>query len=515
MQVIANPVINAAGERLGSVAEWRDRTAELAAAEREAALAAENLRVRIALDNVSTGAMIVDNTRTIVYANKAVCRMLERAEGAIRTQIPDFDAKNLLGRNIDSFHKNPAHQARLLAELTQPYSSSLMIGGRSMTVTANPVINDHGERMGAVAEWVDRTAEVQIEREVESLILAAGAGDFDARLDLAGKEGFYRTISTALNQLSSTVASGLNAVGDVLRAVTEGDLTRTVDGQYHGLFGELQEHTNATIRHLRDVVAEIQQAAGQINVAAREIAAGNADLSNRTEEQASSLEETASSMEELNSTVRQNADNAAQANRLAHSSNEIANSSGQIVGDIVHTMQGIAASSRHIAEIISVIDGIAFQTNILALNAAVEAARAGEQGRGFAVVASEVRNLALRSATAAREIKDLINESGSKVDAGTKLVDQAGESMHGLVSSFDQLARLVTDIASACREQSSGIEQVTQAVGQIDEITQHNAALVEEAAAAAESLQEQAERLVAAVAIFRLDAKAGARHLLE
>lgn len=515
MQVIANPVINSAGERLGSVAEWRDRTAELAAAEREAALAADNLRVRIALDNVSTGAMIVDNERNIVYANKAVCRMLQYAENAIRTQIPGFNAHELLGTNIDSVHKNPAHQAKLLAEFTQSYTSSLVIGGRSMTVTANPVINEHGERMGAVAEWVDRTAEVQIEREVENLILAAGAGNFDARLDLAGKEGFYRTISTALNQLSHTVATGLNAVGAVLKAVTEGDLTRTVDGEYQGLFGELQDHTNGTIRHLREVVAEIQQAASQINVAAKEIAAGNSDLSNRTEEQASSLEETSSSMEELNGTVRQNASNAEQANRLARNSNDIASSSGQIVQGIVQTMQGIAESSGKIADIISVIDGIAFQTNILALNAAVEAARAGEQGRGFAVVASEVRNLALRSATAAKEIKDLINESGSKVDAGAKQVNQAGESMHSLVSSFDQLARLVTEIASACREQSIGIEQVTQAVGQIDEITQHNAALVEEAAAAAESLQEQAERLVASVAIFRLDARAGTTRLLN
>ncbi|WP_373974054.1 nitrate- and nitrite sensing domain-containing protein [Chitinibacter sp. SCUT-21] len=504
LEVIANPVINSGGERLGAVAEWRDRTAELAAAEREAALAAENLRVRIALDNVSTGAMIVDNERKIVYANKAVTQMLQSAESAIRSQIPGFDASRLIGTNIDSFHKNPSHQAKLLAEFVRPYTADLVIGGRNMTVTANPVINEQGERMGAVAEWVDRTLEVQIEQEVEDLIINAAAGNFETRLQLEGKVGFYRKIAEGLNQLSLTVETGLNDVGRVLKAVTEGDLRSTVDAHYEGLFGELKDNTNATILHLRSVVGHIQNAAEQINTAAKEIAAGNSDLSSRTEEQASCLEETASSMEELNSTVKQNAANADQANTLAHSSNQTAVNSGQIVGQIVTTMSGIAESSRKIADIIGVIDGIAFQTNILALNAAVEAARAGEQGRGFAVVATEVRNLALRSATAAKEIKDLIQESGGKVDAGARLVNQAGGAMDTLVSSFEQVTQLVTEIAGASKEQSSGIDQVTAAVSQIDSVTQQNAALVEQAAAAAESLEEQAQGLVDAVARFRL-----------
>jgi methyl-accepting chemotaxis protein len=242
-----------------------------------------------------------------------------------------------------------------------------------------------------------------------------------------------------------------------------------------------------------------------IDTAAKEIAAGNTDLSSRTEQQASSLEETASSMEQLNSTVKQNAANAEQANSLAKSSNEVAMRGGQMVKNVVSTMTGIQASSKKIADIIGVIDSIAFQTNILALNAAVEAARAGEQGRGFAVVATEVRNLALRSANAAREIKELIAESVSQVDTGARLVDQAGRTMDEVVVSFQQVASLVTDIANASREQSSGIEQVTQAVGQMDEVTQQNAALVEEAAAAAESLEEQARSLVQTVAMFTLD----------
>jgi methyl-accepting chemotaxis protein len=239
--------------------------------------------------------------------------------------------------------------------------------------------------------------------------------------------------------------------------------------------------------------------------ASSQIASGNLDLSSRTEEQASSLEETASSMEQLTSTVKQNAENARQANQLVSSTADVAVKGGQVVGQVVDTMASIKDSSRKIADIIGVIDGIAFQTNILALNAAVEAARAGEQGRGFAVVASEVRNLAQRSAGAAKEIKALIEDSVGKVDAGGKLVDEAGKTMDEIVTSVKRVTDLMSEIAAASSEQSSGIEQVNQAVGQMDEVTQQNAALVEQAAAAAESLQNQASQLAQAVSIFKLD----------
>jgi methyl-accepting chemotaxis protein len=252
------------------------------------------------------------------------------------------------------------------------------------------------------------------------------------------------------------------------------------------------------------VLWRIKDAAEAINTASHEIAAGNQDLSNRTEEQASSLEETASSMEELNATVRQNTENARLANERAISSNEVAVRGGEMVKGVVKTMADIQESSRKIADIIGVIDSIAFQTNILALNAAVEAARAGEQGRGFAVVATEVRNLAQRSATAAKEIRALIGESVIKVESGAQLVSEAGNTMDVVVANFRQVASLVTDISGASKEQSSGIEQVTQAVSQMDEVTQQNAALVEEAAAAAESLKEQARGLVQAVDMFKL-----------
>jgi methyl-accepting chemotaxis protein len=475
-------------------------------------LSDENLRIKIALDNVSTGVMIANNERTIIYANKSVRTILKGAESAIRQQLPNFDADKMMGINIDTFHKNPKHQADLLASFTSTYVANLEIGGRYLRVTASPVINDRNERLGAVAEWLDRTPEVLVEKEVANIVDGALRGDFVTRLSLEGKEGFFRQLAEGLNQLSEVTQTGLSDVARVLQLVAAGDLTQKIEADYQGIFGQLKDDTNTTIERLREVVGRIKDATEAINIASQEIAAGNQDLSSRTEEQASSLEETSSAMEELNATVKQNAENARQANELAKTSNAGVVKGGQVVKEVVVTMGDIQASSKKISDIIGVIDSIAFQTNILALNAAVEAARAGEQGRGFAVVATEVRNLAQRSATAAKEIKTLIAESVDKVESGARLVQQAGTTMDEVVTSFQQVASLVTEIASASREQSSGIEQTTQAVSQMDEVTQQNAALVEEAAAAAESLEEQARGLVQTVSMFKL-AEGGGRTL--
>ncbi|WP_020564589.1 methyl-accepting chemotaxis protein [Methylosarcina fibrata] len=479
---------------------------EAALKKQEEILVAENTRIRIALDNVKTNVMIADNERNIIYMNRAVGEMLSRAEADLRKALPHFNASRLLGANMDQFHKNPGHQSRLLANLTGTYRTEIQIGGRTFELIANPVINGENARLGSVVEWKDRTDEVAVEQEIAGIITAASQGDFSKRIDLSGKDGFFRVLAEGMNSLLGTSDEGLNEVVRVLGALARGDLTETIAGHYEGLFGQLKDDSNATVKSLAKMVLDIKTAVDTISTAAQEIAAGNADLSQRTEEQAASLEETAASMEQLASTVKQNADNAQQANRMAAAASEVAVKGGDVVQQVIGTMNAINDSSHKIVDIISVIDGIALQTNILALNAAVEAARAGEQGRGFAVVASEVRNLAQRSAAAAKEIKGLIGDSVEKVEDGGRLVNEAGKTMEEIVTSVRRVTGIMAEIASASAEQSVGIEQVNQALTQMDEVTQQNAALVEQAAAAAASLEDQADMLAGAMGKFRLDA---------
>ncbi|MFZ2267858.1 MAG: methyl-accepting chemotaxis protein [Azonexus sp.] len=464
----------------------------------------ETLRIKVALDATSNNVMVADPEGTIIYCNASVLEMMRRAESDLRRELPSFSAANILGSGFDIYDKQAGHSRNLLASLKANEPTALGIGGRHFVLIACQIINDQGQRLGTVVEWRDRTAEVEIESEVAGIIDAAVAGDFSRRLEADRMSGFFQKISQGINDLLEANTRALGDLGAMLARMSEGNLTQKIDTSYQGMLGTLKDDANATVDNLQKIIFSIKDATDAINTAAQEIASGNQDLSARTEEQASSLEETASSMEQITSSVRQNADNSRQANELANHAQQVAIRGGEVVGQVVQTMSAIHQSSSKIADIIGVIDGIAFQTNILALNAAVEAARAGEQGRGFAVVATEVRNLAQRSAAAAKEIKGLISDSVDKVTTGNKLVDQAGRTMEEVVASIRRVAKIMGDISEASREQSSGIEQVSRAVNQMDEVTQQNAALVEEAAAAAESLEEQARSLAQAVAIFRL-----------
>ncbi|HHA2863920.1 TPA: methyl-accepting chemotaxis protein [Stenotrophomonas maltophilia] len=339
-----------------------------------------------------------------------------------------------------------------------------------------------------------------INTQIQQLASAAAAGDFSQRGDAQRFDHDFRVMIEQLNSMMQVADGNLGQLSQLLQSIAAGDLTARMDGQFNGVFARMRDDANTTVAQLTQIVGQIQASASSITLAAGEIASGNSDLSRRTEQQAANLEETAASMEELTSTVRQNAEHARQANQLAIGAHGVASQGGEVVT----TMSAIEASSKKIAEIISVIDGIAFQTNILALNAAVEAARAGEQGRGFAVVASEVRTLAQRSAAAAKEIKGLIDDSVGKVAEGSSLVHQAGSTMGEIVASVQRVTDIMAEISAASQEQSAGIEQVNQTVVQMDETTQQNAALVEEATAAARAMEDQAVQLGEAVARFRL-----------
>ena len=511
----------------------------------------EAARMRGGLESVSANIMMADAENNIMYMNSTARSLFVDLEHDLRKELPQFNASQLIGKNVDVFHKNPSHQQRLLSQLRGTHRAQFVVGGRTVAFVANPVMGANGERLGTVVEWHDRTHEVENEREVQRvvtgviggdlsarvkeegtatqviiakglntlvtsvaqivsevdrLVSAANDGDLSGRLDFTGKDGLSRAVGSGINTLVEGVAGVVDEMQRMVEAANSGDLSQRIPTEGRGgLVRRVGSGINSLIDNMAGVISQVKDAASEVHRGADEISQGNTNLSQRTEEQASSLEETASSMEEMTSTVKQNADNSGQANQLAVAARDQAEKGGAVVAKAVRAMSEINDSSKRIADIIGVIDEIAFQTNLLALNAAVEAARAGEQGRGFAVVATEVRNLAGRSATAAKEIKGLIQDSVKKVDEGSMLVTQSGATLEQIVSAVKKVTDIVAEIAAASQEQSAGIEQVNKAVMQLDELTQQNAALVEEASAASQSMADQARGLNETMARYRVD----------
>jgi methyl-accepting chemotaxis protein len=462
-----------------------------------------NLRIRLALDGVAAPVLIADIEGRILYANTSMHRQLQEAS------VPSGPGENtgvetsLVGKTIAELGLFDAGEVAAMMSRDRLISHATL-GERSFEVVWSAVFGSTHERLGTVAEWRDQSAQVLLEERVGAVIEAAIGGDFVQRVDTNGLKGALRLVGERVNALMDVCQKSFSDLGRILDALASGNLTQKIANDYRGTFAKLKDDSNQTVEQLSQIIAQIREASEAIGTASRQIAAGNTDLSQRTERQASSLQETASSMEELTGTVKQNAENARRANQLAAGASDVAAKGGEVVHQVVQTMTSITESSKKIVDIISVIDGIAFQTNILALNAAVEAARAGEQGRGFAVVASEVRSLAQRSSSAAKEIKRLISDSVEKVNSGTKLVDTAGKTMEDIVTQVKRVTNIMAEITAASAEQSSGIEQVNRAITQMDQVTQQNAALVEEAAAAAESMEEQARALARSVAVFLL-----------
>jgi len=427
--------------------------------DKERALAAENERTRTALDRVSVGVMVTDAEGRITYANDAVTALLRMHSREIRRHLPQFDPDRLLHSSFHALQRALSNRDGTQSA-TAEQAIDIRLNETILRVVPNAVLDGDGNRVGTVVQWTDRTQEAAIETEVSSIVARAIDGDLTARIREDGKDAFFRSLAVGVNKM-------LENTGDVVRSLA--------------------------------------QAAAEVRTGSEEISRGNSDLSQRTEEQAASLEETASSMEQMTSTVRNNAENAAQANSLASAACQQAQRGGEVVGAAVNAMAEINASSKRIADIIGVIDEIAFQTNLLALNAAVEAARAGDQGRGFAVVASEVRNLASRSAQAAKEIKALIHDSVGKVTEGSKLVGESGKVLRDIVVDVKKVTDVMAEIASSSREQASGIEQVNKAISMMDDVTQQNAALVEQATAAAQALNGQALNLTQLIARYKVE----------
>jgi methyl-accepting chemotaxis protein len=675
-------LLSAMGEMQADLGRAAEQSAEITR------ISVENAGVRKALDVATAPIMLADADNVITYVNQSVVDLMSKREAVIARRVPGFSAEGLVGMSMDTFHSKPEHQQEMVAGLRERMAAAVRFDELTFDITANPVFDQDGQRTGTVVEWEDRTEELLIEQEVQSVVNAALQGDLSRRLDLVNKEGFLLQLSQSMNDLLAVSDEVISGVGDLLGAMSsgdlshrikgdyqgqfeqlkrdangtveqlseiiekdvsrlvryalagdlskrieldgksgffrelsegvndlvaacggvtedvgkllaamadgdlseritsdyqgqfeqlkrdanataeklyvvieqdvqslvhaaldgdlshrielsdkkgffhtlsnsinqlvmicsqvidettrilsnlsQGDLTERMEGDYSGSFNRLKQDANLTVDKLTNVVTRIQQASNAVASGALEISQGNSDLSQRTEQQASSLEETASSMEEMTGAVQQTDRNAREADQLAVNAREIAEQGGAVVQRAVAAMSEINRSSTQIADIIGVIDEIAFQTNLLALNASVEAARAGEQGRGFAVVASEVRNLAGRSATAAKEIKELIEDSVTKVDEGSKLVNETGSTLENIIESVKHVTNMVGQISTASAEQSSGINEVNRAISHMDEMTQQNAALVEEAAAASESMGQQAADLKQQMEFFRL-----------
>ncbi len=604
-----------------------DEFGDVSRALKDLSLAVEkSVRLETMITSLSTPVMMCDKDFNITYANDISIATLRTLEKLLPVK-----ADNIVGANIDIFHKTPSHQRGMLQSMKLPHKAEFMIGDEWLSLTANPLPSRDGSFQGSYVDWnvvterkradeqntdyagkmaaISKTQAViefnmdgsiitanenflqammynsldeikgkhhsmfadaayraspdykafweslnrgeanngefkRIKKngeviwlqaiynpiadangkfvkvvkyasdiskqklaieEINNLIAGVIKGDLSNRINTAPFEGFYRDMTDSMNKLMESVDAPVSAAVDVLNSLSEGDLTRSMAGEYQGAFNEMQTALNGTIEKLFGMVKQIIKAAQAVNSAATEISSGSTDLSQRTEEQASSLEETAASMEEITGTVKQNSQNASTANELSGKASAVAAEGGRVVDEAVSAMGSIERSSQKISDIIGVIDEIAFQTNLLALNAAVEAARAGEVGKGFAVVASEVRSLAGRSASASKEIKALISESAQQVKTGAQLVNQSGESLKGIVDSVKQVTNIVAEIASASAEQATGIDEINTAITQMDEVTQQNAALVEENTAAAQSMVEQAQELERLMSFFTIE----------
>jgi len=458
--------------------------------ETERVISRENARVKTALDNISGNVLVIDNKDKIVYVNHMAQQLFDRID---QLSLETGSISNVLTHDV------------FKSEYQECDKETLKYGANTVLVTSNKIFAEDGELLGKVYEIEDKTFELSMESEIANVVSLAMSGELETKIELSNKTGFFATLSSNTNELLSIVENALMSLNESMQTLAEGDLTRDIEQVNVGIFGEVESAAAKTVSQLRTITQKISSSARVIDEISQEISQGNANLSMRSEQQAAALEQTAASIAELTSTVAENSSNSIQANDLAKEAQTVAQDGGGVINDAIIAMQEINESSTKIADIIGVIDEIAFQTNLLALNASVEAARAGEQGRGFAVVATEVRNLAQRSATAAKEIKELINDSVKKVETGTKLVNESGKSLTEIENGVKKVVDIIGEIAAASEEQSRGIQEVNVAVTSMDTLTQQNAALAEEVTAASINLSERSTIMQQDVSFFKTE----------
>jgi methyl-accepting chemotaxis protein len=493
---------NSEGEYTGNSLEWADVTEA-----RKSASEAASLQSMV--QNVETNLMICDLDRVVTYANPAVIEMMGGFERQIQTALPNFSVKTVIGTCIDDFHVNPAHQASLLADPNNfPYKTELKVAGLEFGINGMALRDSEGEFVGIAVEWLDNNDRAKYRDEVNMLINCAKTGDLSKRGEVGSMSEIFRPMLQGINEIIDAIVEPVSEIRACLNKVAEGDLTAYVNGEYEGDHEQLKLSLNDTLDNLNDILNQVKSSSSEMASGSSQVSDSSQSISQGATEQAASLEQITASMNQMKTQTKQNADNATQANQLAQSAQNGAEKGNEMMNNMLGAMSEIDDSAQKISKIIKVIDEIAFQTNLLALNAAVEAARAGVHGKGFAVVAEEVRNLAARSANAAKETTELIEGSIKKVNAGTSVANTTSESLKEIVGGIGKVTDLIGEIAAASNEQALGINQVNQGLVQLDQVTQQNTANAEESAAASMELSQQANQLLEILKQFSLKSTA-------
>ncbi len=491
-------VIDEAGNYLGNSLEWADIT-------QEKSNKTEVARMASIIENSSISIMLSDLDGVVTYVNRTWVQTLSKYQNEIRGLFPSFDVNNIVGKSMDNFHGNPQRQKNIIGNVNlSPYKTDITAGSLFFALNAVALLDDNGNHIGTAIEWTDTNARETYRSEVDKVINAANQGKLSVRGNVDKLDATYAPMLEGINKIIDTVVSPMVEIKERLASMATGDLTSFVTGSYKGDFDELKGALNSSLESLNEILGGVNSAATQIGTGARELSSSSQTVSQGSTESAASLEEITASMTEMAEQTKQNAENASQANHLASSARDSATSGNEQMQKMVGAMEEISSSSRSISKIIKVIDEIAFQTNLLALNAAVEAARAGVHGKGFAVVAEEVRNLAARSAKAAKETTDMIETSITKVTVGTEIASKTQEALGEIVGIVGKVTDLVSEINAASSEQSQGIGQVNQGLSQLDAVTQQNSAAAEESASASEELSGQATQMQEMLTKFKL-----------